>query len=283
MRQPLAGNKAIMGWLQYGPHATVLFADYGAFSMKIKTLASVALIALLAACQSAPVTGRNQLILLSDGEAAQMGADAFKQISADLPESRDRRLRALVERVGGDVASVSSLAGLDWQFKLFEDDTPNAFALPGGFIGVHTGLFKVATTDAQLAAVLGHEVGHVIARHSAESVSRQVMLGTGLQAVTQASGASDGTAQLLATAATLGIILPFGRNQESEADRIGLDLMARAGYDPRAAVQVWENMEAEGGGTLEFLSTHPNPGRRAREISAVLPEVMPIYERSGRR
>jgi predicted Zn-dependent protease len=252
--------------------------------MKIKALLAISVIFTAAACQSAPVTGRSQLILLSDGEAAQMGAQAFQQISSEMKESDDRRQTRLVREVGAAVAAVSSLSHLDWEFKLFDDDTPNAFALPGGFIGVHTGLFKVATTDAQLAAVLGHEVGHVIARHSAESVSRQALVGTGLDVATQASGLGAGTSQLLAAAATLGVILPFGRTQESEADRIGIDLMAKAGYDPRAAVQVWENMAREsGGGTLEFLSTHPDPGRRAQEIAAALPEVMPIYERSNKR
>jgi len=252
--------------------------------MKIKMLAAFAALALVAGCTTAPVTGRNQLILVSDGEAAQLGAQAFGQISDQLTESTNRQLTSLVRRVGQDIVSASALNNQKWEFKLFEDDTPNAFALPGGYIGVHTGLFKVATTDAQLAAVLGHEVGHVIARHSAESISRSALLEMGLSTVVSSSGLSAGSAELLAAGATLGVVLPFGRDQESEADTIGLELMARAGYDPRAAVQVWQNMEREAGdGGLEFLSTHPSPGRRSQEIAAYLPNVMPIYEASQRR
>lgn len=251
--------------------------------MKINTLIALGLVALLAACTTAPVTGRNQLILLTDGEAAQLGAQAFSDISAQMRESRNRTLIQVVNRVGRDIVLASSLADLNWQFKVFEDDTPNAFALPGGYVGVNEGLFRVATTDAQLAAVLGHEVGHVIARHGAESVSRQALLQIGLEGISAGAGLSAGSSELMAAAATLGVTLPFGRTQESEADFIGLDLMARAGYDPRAAVQVWQNMEAEGSGSIEFLSTHPSPGRRSDEIAARLPDVMPIYEASRRR
>ncbi|MCZ6764415.1 MAG: M48 family metallopeptidase [Alphaproteobacteria bacterium] len=256
--------------------------------MKIKLLAVFGALTLMAAlvgaCTTAPVTGRSQMILMSDGEAAQLGAQAFRQISADMRESKNPRYNQVVRRVGHDIVSASSLSNLNWQFKVFEDDNPNAFALPGGYIGVHTGMFKVATTDAQLAAVIGHEVGHVIARHGAESMSRQAMLQLGLGVVAGSANMSESGVQLMATAATLGVVLPFSRSQESESDRIGLDLMARAGYDPRAAVQVWQNMEREGGrGTLEFLSTHPSPGRRSEEIAALLPQVMPIYQASPRR
>src|SRR3546814_388986 len=145
--------------------------------------------------------------------------------------------------VGQRIVRASGQTGLDWQFNVIKDETPNAFALPGGFVGVHTGLFKVVENEAQLAAVIAHEVGHVTAHHPAERMSRQTLVQAGLTAL---GGASQPTAQIAAAAATLGIILPFSRTQEAEADAIGLQYMAKAGYDPHAAVDVWKNFEAQG-------------------------------------
>jgi predicted Zn-dependent protease len=243
---------------------------------------SLAILA-LAGCQTAPVTGRQQFILISDQEASQMGAQAYQQILSKSRVSRDAQMNEVVARVSERLTRVVDVPGAKWQYTVIEDATPNAFALPGGKIGVHTGMFKVAKTEAQLAAVLGHEIGHVMAHHSAERMSREVAVQLGVQAL----GASTGTGQfanLMAQAATLGLILPFTREQESEADEIGLINMARAGYDPREAVTLWQNMAtASGQGPIEFLSTHPAPSSRIAHMQQVMPRALADYNASPYR
>jgi predicted Zn-dependent protease len=165
---------------------------------------------------------------------------------------------------------------------VIENDEPNAFALPGGKVGVNTGLFQVAKNDDQLAAVMGHEVAHAIARHGAERMSQQVLMQVGLAGLGVATDQT--TAGLAAQAATLVVTLPYSRTQEAEADHIGLIYMAEAGYDPRQAVALWQNFEAFGGGNPpEFLSTHPAPGSRIENLKRLLPEVMPIYEANSQK
>jgi len=231
----------------------------------------------LAACQNAPVTGRQQLIVVSDGEASELGAQAFQEILAESTISNDQQMNAMVKRVGQRIAAATGQS-YDWEFVVIEDPEPNAFALPGGKVAVHTGMFKVAKTEAQLAAVMGHEVAHATARHSAERMSQQMMLQYGLQAAGATSEYAAQNIELLAQAATLGVILPFSRDQEAEADEIGLIYMARAGYDPRAAIELWQNMEAfTGPGGPEFLSTHPATGNRIAELNAAMPRALEIY------
>ena len=222
-----------------------------------RAAAAVALVALIAGCESAPVTGRSQLILL--------------------PESQDAELNRRVQEVGQRIAAVSGQPDWDWQFTVFDNPEPNAFALPGGKVGVYTGLFKVAENDAQLATVMGHEVGHAIARHGAERMSQGLLTQLGTAALGVAAGPAY--ADLAAQAATLGVILPYSRTQESEADEIGLMLMAEAGFDPRESVKLWQNFEALGGERPpEFLSTHPAEGTRIKRLQALMPKAMEIYE-----
>jgi predicted Zn-dependent protease len=188
-----------------------------------------------------------------------------------------------VQEVGRRIAAASPHPEWDWQFTLFENDEPNAFALPGGKVGVNTGLFKVAKTDAQLAAVLGHEVAHAIARHGAERMSQGMLSQLGAAAVGIGTG-NAAYAELAAQAATLGIILPYSRTQESEADHIGLIYMAEAGYDPREAVALWRNFESFGGARQpEFLSTYPAPGSRIENLEELMPEALETYEARGGR
>jgi len=212
-----------------------------------------------------------------------MGVQAYQDILRESRISRDAQMNATVARVAQRLARVVDVPGAQWQYTVLEDATSNAFALPGGKIGVNTGMFKVAKTEGQLAAVLGHEIGHVMAHHSAERISREVAVQTGIGIL----GAATNTAQysdLMAQAATLGLILPFSREQESEADEIGLINMARAGYDPREAVALWQNMESQsGGGTVEFLSTHPAPGNRIAHLQQVMPRALAEYNTSSQR
>jgi predicted Zn-dependent protease len=159
---------------------------------------------------------------------------------------------------------------------LFEEPSPNAFALPGGKIGVHTGLLTVASNQSQLATVLGHEVAHVLAEHGNERISTAYATQTGLSVVESISGAPSPTKSqllgLLGVGAQVGVLLPFGRAQEREADQLGLDLMARAGFDPTQSVALWRNMAKAGGGEPpEFMSTHPSHGTRIQDLEARMP------------
>ena len=247
----------------------------------LRSCAGLLLVALLVGCQNAPVTGRKQLILVPESQDAQLGLQAYQDILAKSRISRDPDLNRRVREVGGRIAAVSPNPDFDWEFTLIEDDSPNAFALPGGKVGVNTGLFKVAQNDDQLAAVMAHEVGHAIARHGSERISQQLLLQTGLNVLSSSGAVAGQYVQLAAQAATLGVILPFGRDQESEADHIGLLYMARAGYDPRAAIDLWRNFDSYGGDRPpEFLSTHPSPGTRIQRLQALMPEALAIYEQT---
>ncbi len=232
--------------------------------------------AILAACSSAPVTGRQQLVLMSSSEAAGMGRDAYRQILQEKGISSNQQQTAMMKRAGERIAAANGMAGQHWEFNLINDDTPNAFALPGGYVGVNTGLFQVVRNEDQLAAVMGHEIAHVVARHPEERISREALVGTGAAVL---GAAAPDLAGLASSAATLGLILPFSREQESEADVIGLQYMARAGYNPRAAVQVWQNFAAASSGEPPaFLSTHPSHGDRIARLQEQMPEAMTIYE-----
>lgn len=243
---------------------------------------------LLAGCETAPVTGRDQLIFLPESQDAQLGLEAYKEILANSKISDDPELNRRVKEVGRRIASVSPNPEFDWRFTVIEDENPNAFALPGGKVGVNTGLFKVARNDDQLAAVMAHEVGHAIARHGAERVSQQLLIQGGLAGLGVTAGAESANTgayvQVAAAAATLGLVLPFSRQQESEADHIGVRYMAEAGYDPRQAIELWKNFEAYGGDRPpEFLSTHPSPGTRIQRLQSLMPAAMEIYRANQQR
>jgi metalloendopeptidase OMA1, mitochondrial len=264
-------------WVRLAP------VSVGVEGMRLRaTIATGLVVAVLAGCQAAPVTGRNQLIVLPESQDAQMGLEAYQQILSESDVSNDPDLNRRVREVGRRIAAASPHPEWEWQFTLIENDEPNAFALPGGKVGVNTGLFQVAKNDDQLAAVMGHEVSHAIARHGAERMSQQVLMQAGLAGLGLATNQTY--AAVAAQAATLAVILPYSRTQEAEADHIGLIYMAEAGYDPREAIALWENFESFGGARQpEFLSTHPAPGSRIENLRRLLPEVMPIYEANRQR
>jgi predicted Zn-dependent protease len=197
----------------------------------------------------------------------------------------------MVRRVGRRIAEVTRqdypiTKDYEWEFNLIDDDeTPNAFALPGGKIAVYTGILKYTKTEAGLATVMGHEVAHALARHGGERISHTLLAQMGAAAVSVAvSDMSSAAVQAISTAygagATVGVLLPFSRLEESEADRIGLVLMARSGYDPREAVGFWQRMAEAGGGKKppEFLSTHPADERRIRQLEEWMPEALSYYK-----
>jgi predicted Zn-dependent protease len=242
--------------------------------------ATIGVVLAVAGCQQAPVTGRQQLILLPESQDAQMGLEAYQEIKQESRISRDPELNRRVQTVGRRIAAVSPHPEWDWEFTVFDNDEPNAFALPGGKVGVHTGLFKVAENDDQLAAVMGHEVAHAIARHGAERMS-QGLLAQGLGAIAVGGGINPQIVEIAAQAATLGVILPYSRTQEAEADHIGLLYTAAAGYDPREAITLWQNFDKLGGDRPpEFLSTHPAPGSRIDNLQQLMPEAMAVYRAS---
>lgn len=234
-------------------------------------LAPLALLA--AACATSP-TGRRQLQLLSDQQLAEQGALAFAEMKEQVPLSHDRRAERYVRCVADAVlGALPETARRGWEVALFEDPTPNAFALPGGKIGVQTGLLDVAVNQDQLAAVLGHEVAHVIAGHSNERASREIATAGVIGVIGAVAG--EGAGQVAGVGAQLGLTLPFSRTQESEADVIGLVYMADAGFDPRQSVELWRNMAKAGGGSPpEFLSTHPSGGTRIKDLEAGMPDAL---------
>lgn len=248
-------------------------------------LATLLAASLLAACATSPL-GRNQLILFPDEQLDQMGVTAWQQIKQETPVDRDRSINRYVNCVALALTRELPGGGPDaWEVSVFKGEEANAFALPGRKIGVFEGLLDVARNQDQLAAVIGHEIAHVESQHANERVSTAFAAETGLQLAQIAAGASTPAQQqlfgLLGLGTQVGILLPFNRRQESEADLIGLDLMAKAGFDPRASVELWKNMAAAGGGSPpEFLSTHPSGDRRIRELSARMPQAMQAYERA---
>lgn len=234
----------------------------------------------LAACAEAPVTGRNQIMLVSEEEMQTQGAEAYQQILSEHRVVTGTPEAAAVMEVGRRIARVADADGMSWEFTLIEDDTPNAFALPGGKVGVHTGLFKVVQNNDQLAAVVGHEIAHATAHHVSERMSREALVQTGVGILGGAAG-GGGTSQILAAAATLGLSLPFSRAQETEADEIGMMYMARAGYDPRAAVALWQRFAAAGGEKPpEFMSTHPADQTRIERLKDFLPRALAEYQKA---
>lgn len=250
---------------------------------------------LLAACATVPETERQQLMLLSPEAETDMGLSAFQQIRGELDLIEEGQEYEMLQRVGGRIADAAQplleqrgFGELDWEFHLADSDELNAFVLPGGKVVFYRGILPILEDEAGVAAVMGHEVAHVVARHSGERLSQHVLTDVSLTAAHAALGGADpgrrGTIMAaLGLGAVVGVHLPFSRAHEQEADEIGLMLMARAGYDPRAAVGVWERMaEQAEARPPEFLSTHPHPERRAAYLEEIMPRALEEYQGSDR-
>ena len=271
-----------------------------AFQARARALTLLSLflsLGLLNGCETNPYTGRSQFLMTSVSDEMQMGAQAYDQVKTDpkMKQSQDPREIEPVRRVAAriiEAAKRSKYAEMaqqfQWEVTVIKDDkTMNAFALPGGKIAVYTGIFPVAKTEAGLAAVLGHEVTHALARHGAERMSQGQAASIGVQVLGAAAGIGTGNAALgqatmaaLGAGAQVGVLLPFSRKHESEADYIGILLAADAGYDPQESVHLWERMEkmSGGGGPSEFLSTHPGHETRIEQLKKWMPEAMAIYQ-----
>ena len=249
--------------------------------MRNRLISLILGVAIVSGCATSP-TGRSQLVLMPDSQMDQMGLQAFTNIKNKTPIDRKRTTNRYVQCVGN---AITRVVGGDWEIVVFEDDTANAFALPGRKIGVNTGLLKVAENQHQLATVLGHEVAHVLSQHSNERVSQKFAVDQGLGLINAIASPQTGTGQtlmgLLGVGAEYGILLPYGRVQESEADILGLDLMAKAGFDPRESVKLWANMSsADRGQPPEFLSTHPSHSTRISDLNAHMPVALNLQSRA---
>ncbi|MCI0400735.1 MAG: M48 family metallopeptidase [Gammaproteobacteria bacterium] len=237
----------------------------------------------LMSCATSPL-GRQQLVLVSDSQMNEMGLQAFEAIKEEKPIDTDPHTNAYVRCVAN---AITDEVGGDWEVVVFEDDTPNAFALPGRKIGVQYGLLEVAQNQDQLATVIGHEVAHVLAKHGNERVSQQLAVQTGLSvasAVSPHTASGQALMAALGVGAQYGILLPYSRVQESEADLYGLDLMAKAGFDPKESVALWVNMTNAGGGQPpEFLSTHPSHDTRIHDLEEHIPEAEKLRDQAHAR
>ena len=257
----------------------------------IRTLVPLTLLVHLVGCTSNPYTNRSQLLLISEGQEVQMGNKLYAQVLDD-PEivvSANPAEVDPVKRVAKRIISAAQgskyaerAKSFDWDVNVIKNDkTKNAWALPGGKIAVYTGIFPEAKNENGLAAIMGHEVVHALARHGAERTSQRLAADLSMQITSQALGMSRMGSSLAMQALGVGILLPFSRSHESEADYIGLLLAAEAGYDPREAVLLWQRMaEASKGAPPEFLSTHPSHTTRIQDLKKWMPEALAIYERA---
>ena len=250
-------------------------------SIHFSKFASLLVVLLMLACATSP-TGRSRVLLMSDAQMQSMGVAAYSDIKSNTVSSKDAAENRYVQCVASAITSVLADSP-DWEVTVFEHSSVNAFALPGGKIGVYTGLLGVAVNQDQLAAVIGHEVGHVLAQHGNERVSLQFATQTGQQLAAIALGGNSANSDLLLATMGLGVqygvLLPFSRTHESEADVMGLVLMARAGFDPRQSIELWKNMGANSQGQPpELLSTHPSHKTRINELQENMPAAMTLYE-----
>jgi predicted Zn-dependent protease len=259
------------------------------FRTGLLTAAALGLIAslfgILPGCSTTPVTQRRQLVLMSPEKENAMGLAAYQQVLEDEPVTKNETIAELVQRVGDRIAAVADRPDFDWEFKVIESETQNAFCLPGGKVAVYTGMLPVCESEAGLAVVMSHEIGHAIARHGGERMSLKTVQTAAQHAVQYVMREQKEDTQKIVLAAygagsQYGAILPYSRKHELEADEIGLMLMAKAGYDPSEAPRFWERFAGlkDGGAPLEFLSTHPSDARRSAALREKLSEAIDLYQ-----
>ena len=247
----------------------------------LAALAGVACTVSVAGCDETGV-GLN---LVPEAQVQQLALESWERIKADTRRSDNENYQRVAERVADDVLRAAGEDPGAWEVVVFEGDEANAFALPGGKIGIFEGMFRYAENEDQLAAVIGHEIGHNQAEHAQERLSTQAATEVGLQLISAALqvgniGYANEIAALLGAGAQYGVILPYSRSQELEADRIGLRNMAQAGYDPRASIELWENMKRAGATPPAFLSTHPAPEDRIEQLRGLMPQALELYQGS---
>jgi metalloendopeptidase OMA1, mitochondrial len=240
-----------------------------------RKLLTVFFLIIIAACVTTPISNKSAFIMIPIRQEISLGKQAYNQILKEEEDSNDQETTNLVKQIGFRLAKVSAMPNLDWEFHLIKSKQQNAFALPGGKVAVYTGLLPVAKNEAGLATVMSHEIAHVIARHGAQRMSRQLLLTAGLMATSISLNNSRQKKMILAALGVgivYGLTLPFSRSNEAEADQIGLTYMARAGYDPKEAVRFWKRFAAlkESKRVPEFLSTHPTDKTRITLLNRYL-------------
>jgi len=255
--------------------------------VKNAAMGSLGVCGCLAGCKSAPMTGRRQLMLVPEQQEVAMGAQAFADTLKEVESTGDSPYQALVERVGMRLAGMTERTDYHWETRVVASDEQNAFCLPGGKIVVYEGILPICENEAGLAVVMSHEVAHVLARHGGERMSQQMGV-TGAQTLmgyvlrNKEQVQRDAWMKAYGMASTYGVILPYSRKHELEADHIGLMLMAKAGYDPTEAPRFWNRFGAASGDKpAEFLSTHPADDRRASDLEKLLPESLEIYRQAA--
>ena len=250
--------------------------------MKTRLIFVLLMILFLTACATTP-TGRRQLAFMPDHEVDAMGLQAFTDLKNEKAISQDGRESQFVRCIAD---AITQQVGGNWEVVVFEDKSLNAFALPGNKIGVHTGLVDLVDNQDQLASVIGHEIGHVLARHSNERISQKLgaQLGISLIAAVAAPGTPMGQTalSLLGIGTQYGLIMPFSRLHESEADAIGIELMAKAGFNPAESITLWQKMTqaSQGPQPVEFLSTHPSHATRIEDLRARLPKATALMQQA---
>jgi predicted Zn-dependent protease len=266
----------------------------------VQVLLTLAITGLFAwSCSTVPITGRKQLNLVPEDQVIAMAASQYDTVLMTSKLSTNKEQTAMIKRCGARIQKavesyfqsknqMSQLAGYEWEFNLIESDQLNAWCMPGGKVAFYTGILPVCKDETGVAVVMGHEIAHAIAKHGNERMSQALLTQMGGVTLDAAmANNSEETRQLAAAAfglgAQVGVLLPFSRTQESEADRLGLIFMAMAGYDPKAAVPFWERMAAnsKGGKPPEFLSTHPSDETRIANLRALMPEAQKYYKPAG--
>lgn len=246
----------------------------------MKLLSTVLVGLLLVGCTKTPVTNRTQFMMISPDQEIALGATEAKKVVETSKVSTDKKLQDRVKRIGERIAAVSGRSDFAWEFTVIQDDTPNAFCLPGGKVFFYTGILKITENDDQIATVMGHEIAHALARHGAERMSMQSASNIGAQVLAAALNVPAQYQNLYAQAygvtSQVGLILPYSRKFEHEADQIGVYLMYKAGYNPAQALKFWENMARLSKSSQKppaFLSTHPADDERIREIREYIAQL----------
>lgn len=263
---------------------------------KLSSLIILIVAGAMISCSVVPFTNRKQLNILPESELITMGLASYDEFMKSNPPSSDRSNSALVREVGSTISNAveyyfaangleTRLKGYEWEYSLVSSTVPNAFCLPGGKVVVYSGLLPYTADKNGMAVVLSHEIAHAVARHGNERMSQQLLLQFGSVALNEALKNKPAETKniyntVYGVGAQMGVVLPYSRDNELEADKLGLIFMALAGYDPRTAIGFWERMSAAGGAKpLEFMSTHPSDSRRIAKIKAEIPEAMQYYKK----
>lgn len=244
------------------------------------TIITLSVVLCITGCRSVPYSERSQLLLTSSGYENELGENAYDEYKKQYPRSNNQEYNAALMRTGTAISKVAKQDDFNWEFNVFESDTANAFCLPGGKVAVFTGIFGYMDNEAELACVVSHEVAHAVARHSGERISWAQLQSVGAWTVNTALQ-NETIDAVYGVGTTLGVMLPFSRANETEADQIGLILMARAGYNPRAAISFWKKFGGDKQTFIEgWLSTHPGGKTRIADLEDIMPEAEAEYQKA---